>query len=58
MRRNFGIEIMEFEKKGNTPIVMGVHCLFCVYRNRDIEPASRKHKPTNNIHIFKVSFIK
>jgi hypothetical protein len=28
----FGLEIVELEEKGNTPIVTGVRCLFYVYR--------------------------
>ncbi|CAM6024598.1 unnamed protein product [Sphagnum balticum] len=31
---------------------------FCVYCGQDVRLASRKHKPTDNIHIFKASFIK
>jgi hypothetical protein len=26
----FGLEIVEFEEKGNMPVVTGVRCLFCV----------------------------
>jgi hypothetical protein len=54
----FGLEIVEFEKKGNMPVVTGVRCLFCVYHGRHVELTSRKHKPTDNIHIFKAPFIK
>ncbi len=54
----FGLEIIKLEKKGNTSIVTGVRCLFCVYCGQDVELASRKHKPIDNIHIFKASFIK
>ncbi|CAK9195794.1 unnamed protein product [Sphagnum troendelagicum] len=54
----FGLEIVELEKKGNMLVVTGVHCLFCVYHGQDVKPTSRKRKPTDNIHIFKVPFIK
>jgi hypothetical protein len=46
------------EKKGNTLVMMGMRCLFCVYHDRDVGPASHKRKPIDNIHIFKASFIK
>jgi hypothetical protein len=49
----FGFEIVELEEKGNTPVVTGVCYLFCVYHGRDVKLASRKRKPTDNIHIFK-----
>jgi hypothetical protein len=32
--------------------------LFYVYHGQDVRLANRKHKPTNNIHIFKAPFIK
>ncbi len=54
----FGLEIVELEEKGNMPVVMGMCCLFYVYCGWDVEPASRKHKPIDNIHIFKAPFIK
>jgi hypothetical protein len=37
---------------------MGVHCLFCMYCGWDVKLANCKREPTNNIHIFKTSFIK
>ncbi len=54
----FGLEIVEFEEKGNMPVIIGVRCLFCVYHGRHVKLTSRKHKPTHNIHIFKAPFIK
>jgi hypothetical protein len=54
----FGLEIIELEKKGNMPIMTGVRYLLCVYYSRDVESASRKCKLTDNIHIFKALFIK
>ncbi len=54
----FGFEIIEFKEKGNMPVVTGMRCLFYVYHNWDLGLASRKHKPINNIHIFKAPFIK
>jgi hypothetical protein len=54
----FGLEIVELKEKGNTLAVMGVCCLFCVYCGRDVELSNHKHKSIDNIHIFKVSFIK
>ncbi|CAM6010655.1 unnamed protein product [Sphagnum balticum] len=54
----FGFEIAELEEKGNTLVVMGVCCLFCVYHSWDVGPASCKRKPIDNIHIFKAPFIK
>jgi Zn ribbon nucleic-acid-binding protein len=54
----FGLEIIELEKKGNMPIVTSVRCMFCMYHGRDVELASHKRKSTNNIHIFKAPFIK
>ncbi len=29
----FGLEIVELKEKGNTSVMTGVHCLFCVYRS-------------------------
>jgi hypothetical protein len=54
----FSLEIVELEEKGNMRVVTGVRCLFCVYCGRDVGPASRKRKSIDNIHIFKVPFIK
>jgi hypothetical protein len=54
----FELQIVELKKKGNMSIVTGMHFLFCVYHGRDVEPASPKHKLSNNIHIFKTPFIK
>jgi len=54
----FSFEIVEFEEKGNTPVMMGVCCVFCVHRGQDVGPVSRKNKPIDNIHIFKALFIK
>jgi hypothetical protein len=54
----FGLEIVELQEKGNTPVMTGVRCLFCVYYGQDVGPTSCKRKPTNNIHIFKAPFIK
>jgi hypothetical protein len=54
----FGLEIVEFEKKGNTSIMTSMCCLFYMYHGQDVRLASHKHKPTDNIHIFKMSFIK
>lgn len=54
----FGLKIVELKRKGNTSVVTGVHYLFYVYHGRDVKPATRKRKSTNNIHIFKVLFIK
>ncbi|CAM6023615.1 unnamed protein product [Sphagnum balticum] len=53
-----GFKIVELEKKGNMLVVMGVCCMFYMYRGQDVELASRKHKLIDNIHIFKASFIK
>ncbi len=53
----FGLETAELEEKGNTSVMTGVRYLFCVYRGWDVKLASRKCKPTNNIHIFKVLLI-
>ncbi len=54
----FGFKIVKLEEKGNTPVVTGVHYLVCVYHSWDVEPMSRKCKLIDNIHIFKMSFIK
>ncbi len=54
----FGLKIVELEKKGNMSFVMGVHYLLCVYHGQYVRPMTRKRKPTDNIHIFKVSLIK
>jgi hypothetical protein len=54
----FDLQIVELEKKGNMLIMTGMHFLFCMYRGQDVEPESPKHKLTNNIHIFKMPFIK
>jgi len=54
----FGLEIVEREKKGNTPIVTSVCCLFYVYHDCDVGLMSHNCKSTNNIHIFKALFIK
>jgi hypothetical protein len=54
----FGFKIVELKEKGNMLVVTGVRCLFCEYCGWDVEPASCKCKPIDNIHIFKTSFIK
>lgn len=54
----FSLEIVEFEKKGNTSVVTNVHCLFYVYHDCDVGATSHKCKSTDNIHIFKALFIK
>ncbi len=54
----FGLEIVELKEKGNTSVITGVHCLFCVYCSWDGGPMICKCKLTDNIHIFKASFIK
>jgi hypothetical protein len=54
----FGFEIVELEEKGNTPVVIGVRSLFCMYNGRDVGSTTRKHNSAANIHIFKAPFIK
>ncbi len=41
----FGFEIVELQEKGNMSVVMGVHCLFYMYCNRDVRLVSCKRKP-------------
>ncbi len=53
----FGFEIVELEEKGNMSVMIGVHCLFCMYYGQNVKSVSRKRKPTNNIHIIKMLFI-
>jgi hypothetical protein len=54
----FGFKIIKFEDKGNMLVLSGVCCLFYMYHGWDVGPVNRKHKLINNIHIFKVLFIK
>jgi len=53
----FGLEILELEEKGNMLVVTSVHCLLCVYCRQYFGSTSHKHKPIDNIHVFKAPFI-
>ncbi len=54
----FGLEIVELKKKGNTLVMTNVRCLIYMYHGQDVGPTSCKRKSTDNIHIFKMPFIK
>jgi hypothetical protein len=54
----FSLKIVELEEKGNTPIMTGVCCMFCVYHGWNVELTSCKCMLINNIQISKSRFIK
>jgi hypothetical protein len=41
----FGFKIVEFEKKGITPVMMSMCYLFCMYHGQDVRLASCKRNP-------------